>query len=79
LAQPGNLDRIMTLRRCMAVAFADLPAPFREPVDYPDAGDRASFSSFSAVIDHWVATNNAELNRTLAALDRLDCKPMEAA
>jgi hypothetical protein len=69
LVQPASLDRVLTLRRCLAVIFADLPAGFREPIDYPGASDRASFGSFSQVIEAWSNANATALEYRLRALD----------
>jgi hypothetical protein len=52
------------------VIFSDLPQAFREPLDFPDARDRANFGTFKQVIDGWAAANESQLRDTLARLDQ---------
>lgn len=57
---------VATLYRVLSVALAG--TPFREALPVPDANDRRTFATFSAVIDGWCDSNDASLARELAAL-----------
>jgi hypothetical protein len=68
---------VFATHRVIAVALNGTPFAGAFPV--PDSSDKRSFPNFSHVVGQWVSTQEAALQRELAALDDRQTKNDEAA